>query len=317
MGDFHCPVGAPTHTGEGCIDCKMCLATTKDEVIAATKIVGEYIRATAAERHEGKAIRKVAVVGKGGAGKSTVAALLARSLCTLGFEPLVIDTDDSNEGTVAKLGIAELPLPLMDAAGRFSLGSTGDMSWIAKDPLSISEIPRDYVAEADGVQFMTIGKIENPFQGCSCNLGEVTKSLMQNLVPANREIVIADQDAGSESFGRGVEQGCDTVLIVIDPSRDSLLLAERMKYMSEGIGIRRIRVIMNKVTSRKQFRYLRAHLNDRGIRWLGSLETSEDISLSNLIGEPLLTADLQEKMDEIARLMLDEAEMDYAKTQAS
>lgn len=313
MGDFHCPVGAPTYTGEGCIDCKMCLATTKEEVVAATKIVGDYIRSTAAARHAGKAIRKIAVCGKGGAGKSTVTALLARSMVAFGYEPLVIDTDDSNEGTAGKLGIADLPLPLMDASGRFSIGSNADMGWLSKDPLPISEIPRDYLSENDGVKFMSIGKIENPFQGCSCNLGEVTKSLMQNLAPSEREVVIADQDAGAESFGRGVEQGCDTVIIVIDPSRDSLLLAERMKFMSEGIGIRRIRVIMNKVADKRQFKYLRAYLNERDIRWLGKLATDDDLAFANLMGEQLVGGSMQDDMNEITRLMLDEAEMPYAK----
>lgn len=313
MGDFHCPVGAPTYTGEGCIDCKMCLATTKEEVVAATKIVGEYIRATAAERHAGKAIRKIAVCGKGGAGKSTVTALLAKSMCTLGYGPLVIDTDDSNEGTAAKLGIETLPLPLMDASGRFSIGSTGNMTWLSQDPLPIADIPADYLATNDGVKFMSIGKIENPFQGCSCNLGEVTKQLMQNLAPGEREVVIADQDAGAESFGRGVEQGCDTVIIVIDPSRDSLLLAERMKFMSEGIGIRRIRVVMNKVADKRQFKYLRSYLNERDIRWLGQLPDDEDLAFANLMGEELVADALQVQMNEIARLMLDEAEMTYDK----
>ena len=313
MGDFHCPVGAPTYTGEGCIECRMCLAMTKEEVVAATKTVGDYIRSTSAARHAGKAIKKIAVCGKGGAGKSTVTALLARSMRALGYAPLVIDTDDSNEGTAAKLGISELPLPLMDASGRFSIGSSGNMGWLSRDPLPIADIPADYLVESGGVKFMSIGKIENPFQGCSCNLGEVTKQLMLNLAPGEREVVIADQDAGAESFGRGVEQGCDTVLIVIDPSRDSLLLAERMKYMSEGIGIRRIRVVMNKVAGRKQFKYLRAYLNERDIRWLGSLPADEDLAFANLVGEQLVGGAMQDEMDKIARLMFDEAEMPYDK----
>lgn len=313
MGDFHCPVGAPVYTGEGCIDCKMCLATTKEEVVAATKIVGEYIRSTAAARHAAKDIKKIAVCGKGGAGKSTVTALLAHSMVALGYSPLVIDTDDSNEGTAAKLGIDELPLPLMDASGRFSIGASGDVGWMNRDPLAIAEIPGDYLAENDGIKFMSIGKIENPFQGCSCNLGEVTKSLMQNLAPGEREVVIADQDAGAESFGRGVEQGCDMVIIVIDPSRDSLLLAERMKFMSEGIGIRRIRVIMNKVAGKKQFKYLRSYLNERDIRWLGVLSVDEDLAFANLMGDQIVGGTMQAEMDAICRLMLDEAEMTYNK----
>lgn len=313
MGDFHCPVGAPIYTGEGCIDCKMCLATTREEMVAATKIVGEYIRSIAAARHALKDIKKIAVCGKGGAGKSTATALLAKSLARAGYDPLVIDTDDSNEGTAAKLGIDELPLPLMDASGRFAPDEHRDMSWVTQDPLPFADIPADYKVESNGISFMSIGKIENPFQGCSCNLSEITKCLVQNLAPQSREIVIADQDAGVESFGRGVEQGCDTVIIVIDPSHDSLLLAERMKEMSEGIGISRVRVIMNKVADKRQFKYLKAYLNERDIRWLGKLDADGDLALANLMGEELDTSSMQDSMDSIMRLMLDEAEMAYVK----
>lgn len=313
MGDFHCPIGAPIYTGEGCIDCKMCLATTREEMVAATKKVGEYIRSTAAARHALKDIKKIAVCGKGGAGKSTVTALLAKSLARAGYDSLVIDTDDSNEGTAAKLGIDRLPLPLMDASGRFAPDEFHDMSWVTQDPLPLADIPAGYKVKSNGISFMSIGKIENPFQGCSCNLGEITKCLVQNLAPESREIVVADQDAGVESFGRGVEQGCDTVIIVIEPSHDSLLLAERMKEMSEGIGISRVRVIMNKVADKRQFKYLKSYLNERNIRWLGKLDVDEELALANLMGEELDTLPMQDSMDSITRLMLDEAEMEYLK----
>ncbi|WP_172135330.1 hypothetical protein [Adlercreutzia sp. ZJ473] len=144
-------------------------------------------------------------------------------------------------------------------------------------------------------------------------MGEIVKRLMQNIELREGEMVIADQDAGTESFGRGVEQGSDTVLIVTEPSRDLLLLAERMKYLSEGIGMRRIRVILNKVSGKKQLKYMRSHLNDRDIRWLGALGPSEGVALANLMGESLSATELQEEMDRIVRLMLDEAEMSYSK----
>ena len=312
MGDFHCPVGAPVFQGMGCIECRLCQARTKAEVAAATEIVGAYIRSTAGERLEGKKIRKIAVCGKGGSGKSTVAALLANSLVTLGYRPLLIDTDDSNDGTASKIGIDDLPSPLMEGLPRFSPDGEGDMTWLAKDPLAIEEIPRRFTVEKDGILFMTIGKIENPLQGCSCNFGELTKTLMLNLDPGERNIVVADQDAGVESFGRGVERGCDTVLITIEPSRDSLLLAEKLKRLSEGLGIRRIRVVMNKVRSKKEFKYLRGYLAERDIRWIGCLYEDDDVAMANLMGERLSTAGkMQHEMDRIATFLLDEAEMGH------
>lgn len=312
MGDFHCPIGAPVFQGTGCIDCRLCLARTKQEVAAATEIVGNYIRSTAGEWLAGKRIRKIAVCGKGGSGKSTVAALLASSFVSLGYRPLLIDTDDSNDGTASKIGIAELPSPLMEGLPRFSPDGEGDMAWLAKDPLVIEGVPRRFIVEKDGILFMTIGKIENPLQGCSCNFGELTKTLMLNFDPGERDIIVADQDAGVESFGRGVERGCDTVLITIEPSRDSLLLAEKLKRLSEGLGIRRIRVVMNKVRSKKEFKYLRGYLSARGIKWIGCLYEDEDVAMANLMGEQLRTAEkMQSAMNRIATCLLDEAEMGH------
>ncbi len=86
-----------------------------------------------------------------------------------------------------------------------------------------------------------------------------------------------------------------------------------MKYLSEGIGVRRIRVILNKVSGKKQLKHMRSHLNDRDIRWLGALGPSEGVALANLMGESLSATELQEEMDRIVRLMLDEAEMSYSK----
>lgn len=83
--------------------------------------------------------------------------------------------------------------------------------------------------------------------------------------------------------------------------------------MSEGIGISRVRVIMNKVADKRQFKYLKSYLNERNIRWLGKLDVDEELALANLMGEELDTLPMQDSMDSITRLMLDEAEMEYLK----
>ena len=83
MGLFHCPVGAVGRGGDGCIGCGLCCATSKEARVAATQKVRAYIRATA-QRDTRLQIRKIAVCGKGGSGKSTVTALLSDALSELG-----------------------------------------------------------------------------------------------------------------------------------------------------------------------------------------------------------------------------------------
>ena len=60
---------------------------------------------------------------------------------------------------------------------------------------------------------------------------------------------MVDMEAGVESFGRGVERNADTVLIIVEPSFESMALAGKIVYMSEGMGIYRVKAILNKVPS--------------------------------------------------------------------
>ena len=138
----------------------------------------------------------------------------------------------------------------MKLLSRFSLGEPEpDTKWITQDKILIEDIPLEFLLENDGLRFMMVGKIEDPFQGCACSMADVTRELMIRLALKEKEIVVIDQEAGVESFGRGVERGVDTVLVIVEPSVESLALAEKIHYMAEGIGIGRIRAILNKMPS--------------------------------------------------------------------
>lgn len=314
MSGFHCPVGAVGYKSFGCIECGMCNAATKEEITRATEIIRAHIREVAASRPNKRRIQKVAVCGKGGSGKSTITAMLAFALRDLGYTPLVIDTDDSNAGLNRKLGMTETPLPLITCLPRFAIGeSVLSTEWLEKDPIRIQEIPEEYIKEKDGILFMMSGKIENPLQGCSCTISDITKQLVSNLEIQEKEILLVDHDAGIESFGRGAEQGMDTVLIVVEPSYESVGLAETIQYMAEGLGIQRIRTIINKITDEEEDETVREMLSDKEIRFLGSLPVDRSLMRSNLKGEPVESSPLQEELKKIAKLMLDEADMGYRK----
>ena len=312
MGIFHCPVGAVCYKGFGCIECGMCIAATKEDIVKATEIIRRYVQANGSRR--AKSIEKIAVCGKGGSGKSTISAMVASSFARMGYLPLVLDTDDSNAGLAKKLGISEPPLPLIRCLERFSIGENAPpKDWLIKDPLRISEIPPEFIVQRAGISLMLSGKIENPLQGCSCNISDLTKQLVQNLELDKREKLIVDHDAGIESFGRGEEQGVDTVIIVVEPSFDSIDLAEKIKYLSEGLGIRRIRALINKAADADEIALVREMLSEREIRYLGALTADRNLAACNLRGQEILATQLQSAVDKIMMLMLDEAEMGYKK----
>lgn len=310
MGEFHCPIGAVGYQSFGCIECGLCIARSKADTDLATERIRQYIKSTASLRPN-RAIQKIAVCGKGGAGKSSVTAMLAFALVRYGFTPLVIDTDDSNAGLHRKLGIAEPPVPLIRCTERFSSGETLSAAWLKKDPMKFSDIPEQFIRRQDGIGFMMSGKIENPLQGCACTISDLTKLLVSNLVPDEKEIVLVDYDAGIESFGRGAEQGMDTIIAVVEPSFESVCLAETIRYLAEGLGIRRIRTIINKVADDEQDELVKDMLIERDVKFLGSLFTDRELSRANLSGVPLKNVPSLSVIERLTALMFDEAGMRY------
>ena len=151
MGDFHCPMGAAFYDDEGCIDCGLCLANTKEEMIEASKRIREYIRSHVQRKSISK---KIAVCGKGGTGKSTMVALMANVLREEGYTVLVIDTDESNPGLYRMFGFNKQPTSLMMLLDRFTLGETKlDAGWLTKDEIIIQDIPSEYILESDNLSF--------------------------------------------------------------------------------------------------------------------------------------------------------------------
>jgi CO dehydrogenase maturation factor len=245
----------------------------------------EYIRAQAQKKNRSQ---KAAVCGKGGTGKSTIVALLANVLRQEGYTVLVIDSDESNPGLPQLLGLATPATPLISLLERFSLGDRKpDASWLEAAGISLESIPREFIVSAPRLKFMTVGKIIDPFQGCACEMANLARDFVQKVSLGTKEIMLIDMEAGVESFGRGVERGADTVLIIVEPSFDSLALGEKIRYMAEGIGISTIHAILNKIPSSDMEAKLREELEKREIKVAGAIYLDPQISHAGFTGEKL------------------------------
>lgn len=309
MGLFHCPAGAVGRGGDGCIGCGLCCATNKGERQRATAIVRDHIRKTTT-RNPKLLIRKIAVCGKGGVGKSTVTALISDVLSEMGYECLVIDTDHSNNGLHLKLGLQEPPHPLYDLIEEKGIQN---LKWLQKESLTFDDIPDEIAPFCGTRRLLAVGKIDDPLQGCACAMSAYEKSLIENLQPDDRQILLADQEAGVESFGRGIETASDTILIVVEPSRESLELAKKIQYMAQGLGIRRIRAIINKAEDEEQITYIQEELSKSNVRFLGALPMQKRWKTANMKGEALTAERLDQDVRLIVKYLLDEAEMPYRK----
>ena len=307
MGIFHCPLGCAYYEDEPCIDCRLCLATNEEERVLASRGIRDYLRAHAETRNGPS--RKIAVCGKGGTGKTTAVALMAGAFRELGYPVLVLDLDESNPGLRRMLGLAREPKPLMAVAESLPRGEGKREGWFAKEELRIRDIPDDYLEGEDGLKFLMAGKIVDPFQGCACSLADLARDFVQKLILEEREILLIDTEAGVESFGRGVERAADTVVIMVEPSAESLALAEQIRDMADGIGVKKVRGIPNKIPSEKIGQRVTEEMAKRNIKVLGTLWVDDRISEASLEGiGPSPQSDARTAVKGIVQRLLDESE---------
>ena len=240
---------------------------------------------------------KLLICGKGGSGKSTVSSLLAKSMASRGLDVLVIDTDESNYGLHRQLGM-ELPDDFINFFGgkkktikrMMEFFKNVDVEKMESETINIfdqrwgfNDLPEEYLAEKDGIRLLAIGKIHDFGEGCACPMGVLAKTLLNNLDVTEKEVVIVDTDAGVEHFGRGVEQGCDAILAVVDPSYESLKLAGKIDGMAKSIG-KKIYFVLNKVDNDNRAMMLES-LDQLNV--VGMIPANRDISGAGLAGEEL------------------------------
>lgn len=186
---------------------------------------------------------KILISGKGGCGKSTISALLSKEIARRSYEVLVMDTDESNVGLHLSLGV-EPPEDFMNYFGGkevlFERVETLKGEW------DISNLPEQFVTEKNGVKLMIMGKIYDFGEGCACPINALTSRFLESLKLSEEEFLVADTDAGIEHLGRGVDRGADLILVVVEPSQESILLARKITEMGEEINTDVV-YVLNKV----------------------------------------------------------------------
>lgn len=196
---------------------------------------------------------KVIICGKGGSGKSTVAALIAVAMTHRGYTVLLVDADESNFGLHRRMGLS-FPTSVLESLGGkkgFREKSTPAFPSGAgvgpfDKPIRISEIPEACVARADGIRLLVIGKIHHFGEGCACPMGAISRMVLSKLMVEDNEIVLIDTAAGVEHFGRRIDAEGDLILGVVDPTYESFVLAERMRGLASEAGVE-IGFVLNKV----------------------------------------------------------------------
>lgn len=216
---------------------------------------------------------KLAVAGKGGVGKTTLVALLAREAVARGYRVLAVDAD-SNATLAVTLGF---PDPIVSLADDEDLivKRAGAAGLVNLNP-TVDDIPDRYAVERDGIKLLVLGGIRRGGGGCACPANKFLRALLRHLLLKRDEAVVVDMEAGVEHLGRGTAQGVDALIVVVDPDRRSLDTAARILPLAQEIGLRRIVAVGNKVADPEEEAFIR-HGLPLSVPLLGSIPLCEEL----------------------------------------
>jgi len=231
---------------------------------------------------------KLAITGKGGVGKTTLASLLARVYAAEGKVVLAIDANpDANLAMALGLPqeearritpIAEMKELIEERTGV----KPGTAAPYFKLNPRVDDIPDRFSAKTDGIRLLIMGTVKTGGSGCMCPESALLRNLMNHLLLQESDVVVMDMDAGVEHLGRGTAQAVDAFIIVVEPGRRSIQTAEAIRDLAADLGIERIYIVGSKTTGVSDRQFIIDSMPDFEV--LGFINYSQKIIEADLKG---------------------------------
>jgi CO dehydrogenase maturation factor len=250
---------------------------------------------------------KIAVSGKGGVGKTTIAAALIKSFSETHQTVYAID-GDPDACLAAAIGIpakmsAEIK-PVAEMGDQIRSVSGGGAIYTL-NPTIDDGVLEEFSYRHGNIMFMRMGDIKKGGSQCYCRENTFLQALVSLLLLDKNEVVIMDMGAGIEHLSRGTARGVDMMLVVVEPSRNSVNTAMNVKKMAADLGIQRIRIVGNKIRSDKEREFIEKSFQPGEV--LGFISFNNDIWENSMDPESATAATgLLEGMREVREKILGE-----------
>ncbi len=250
---------------------------------------------------------KIAISGKGGVGKTTLAGALARYIADLNYKVLAIDADpDANLASAIGISkellkdikpISEMKELISERTGT-KAGSFGGMFIL--NP-KVDDLPDKFSIEYKGVKMMLLGIVESAGTGCFCPENTLLKALLRHLFVARDEVVIVDMEAGLEHLTRGTTAYVNKFIVVVEPGQRSFQTARQIRELAKELAVKDVWIVGNKVKNESDKDLIEKELSDFNI--LGYLTYNDKIIESDKLG--LSPFDLSEELKKEIKIIWD------------
>jgi len=221
---------------------------------------------------------KIAVTGKGGVGKTTLAAGLIKHFAGEGKQVFAIDADpDTNLAFTLAFPEPSKITPLIEMKKLIEErtgAKPGTRAPFFKMNPRVDDIPDKYFLEHDGIKLAVMGTVRGGGLGCTCPENAFLKALLSHLLLERDEVVILDMEAGIEHLGRGTARAVDELIIVVEPGRRSIETAFRIRDLASQIKVKHVSVVGNKIRDKKDKNHLLSNMPD--FNFLGFLSFNKE-----------------------------------------
>ena len=248
---------------------------------------------------------KLAIAGKGGVGKTTIAASLALCLAEGGGAVLAIDADPTNNLASAlgiPLSIAERIIPLSERSDLIEErtgarpGTSG--GYFRLNP-KVDDLMEKLAVDHRGIKLAVMGTIRLGGGGCACAENTLLRSFLAHLFLQPEESVVVDMEGGIEHLGRRTAENVSAMVVVVEPGQRSLAVAQKIRSLARDIGQERTLILGNKVRSAAEETLIRTLFPPEDI--LGFLPFDEEVRTADLQGLPPYeaSASFRERITEV------------------
>ncbi len=228
---------------------------------------------------------KIAISGKGGVGKTTAAAGLAFLFREKGSRVWAVDADpDANLGWMLGFSEDQLQklLPLSEQKEEIEK-RIGRGPFFTINP-EVDDLLEKNTLQQENIYYLKMGGIKEGGSSCYCPENALLRAVLSNLLFDQDDVVILDMAAGIEHLTRGTAKAVDAVFIVVEPSHSSINTAFTILELTRDLGIERVEIIGNKISSPDERKFISSSL-ERPL--IGVLPFSREVYEMGLQKKPI------------------------------